>query len=84
MPGWDGTKGYGFDWTESGSGGVRNLAGTLTAVSPTTLATYALSPDTNGSQKTYIYTIKYGAKIDPVQTAGFYQALSKVGVNLQY
>lgn len=62
-------KGYGFDWSETGSGITKPLTGTLTAIAPTTIGTYSISPDTNGNQKTYIYTIKYGSKIDSLQAA---------------
>ncbi len=62
-------NGYGFDWSESGSGITKNFDSTLTAIVPTTIGTYTLSPDTNGNQKTYIYTIKYGSKIDSIQAA---------------
>lgn len=78
MAAWSGTQneGYGFDWSESGSGTQKNLSGNLTAISPTIIGNYALALDTNGNQKTYVYTIKYGSKIDSLQAAGLYQSLT--------
>lgn len=86
MAAWNGTlnKGYGFDWSESGSGNTKSLGGNLTAINSTSLANYSLAPDTNGSLKTYIYTIKHGAKIDNIQAAGIYQSSSNFSINLQY
>ncbi len=71
MAAWSGTlnKGYGFDWSESGSGNTKSLVGNLTAINSTSIANYGLSPDVNGNLKTYTYTIKYGSKIDNIQAA---------------
>ncbi|MDP2104184.1 MAG: Ig-like domain-containing protein, partial [Candidatus Gracilibacteria bacterium] len=76
-------KGFGFDWTETGIG-TKAYNGFLTAIAPTQIATYALAPEANGNQKTYTYTVKYGAKIDALQAAGVYQALPDFRVNIQY
>jgi hypothetical protein len=76
---WDGNWGWGYDlwsWVYSG---------VLTSHSPTaTLATQAQNINQNGERNSYIYRIKYGAKVDAMQAANDYVSTLRFNLNLTY
>lgn len=75
---WSGAqnKGLGFTSTAGGSG-ITNIA-VLTPINPTAIENIAFGTGNyiggNGIQKTYTYTIRYGAQIDSLQPSGAYGA----------
>lgn len=80
----DGSSGYGFDYAESGSGNTTSYSGTIQPVNNLNIATYPVAIDPNGNRKTYIYRVKYGAKITAVQAAGNYSGMNDFDINWNY
>jgi hypothetical protein len=76
---------FGFDYSESGSGWSLPFGGTLQPINPSVLTTYASGNiDANGLQKTFTYTVRYGAKIVGTQAAGSYAANTSFGIVANY
>jgi hypothetical protein len=62
---WNGVYGVGYDlWN-----GSAFLGNSITYSPNTTLATVAANINTNGVRNTYVYRIKYGAKVSFMQSA---------------
>lgn len=80
----DGTTGFGFDYSESGSGNTVSYSGAIASVNAVNLANYTIAIDPNGNQKTYTYRIKYGAKISALQAAGIYSGTNKYDISWNY
>jgi hypothetical protein len=80
----DGTNGFGFDFAETGSGNTVAYAGTVSSVNGGTVANYPSAIDPNGNRKTYVYKIKYGAKITALQAAGLYGGSNAFDLDLSY
>lgn len=83
---WNGTTGYGMDYAATGSGTSKAYDGILTALSGSVLENFATGSHVggNGNLRTFIYTVKYGAKIDALQAAGIYVSDIPVNIELQY
>lgn len=48
------------------------------------MVSYPVAIDPNGNRKTYIYRVKYGAKITAIQAAGNYNGLNDFTINWNY
>ena len=87
LPSWSGATqdGFGFDYSESGSGNSVPLSGTLHPITPTVIAAYATGNiDVNGLPKTFIYTVRYGAKTSGSQAVGQYDANTSLMLTADY
>jgi hypothetical protein len=83
---YNGTAGYGIDYASSGSGTLKSYNGTLTAIPGTVLENFATGSyiGGNGNLHIFTYTIKHGAKITALQTAGNYISNTSVNLSLTY
>lgn len=83
---WNGTTGYGMDYQATGSGTTKSYNGTLTAIPGASLENFATGSyiGGNGNLHTFTYAIRYGAKIQSLQTAGDYTSSTPINIVLQY
>jgi hypothetical protein len=81
---WDGSSGFGYDRSESGSGSTVNYSGTPSVIPNGVIASRATGTDANGNMRTYVYRIKYLANPPVLQGAGLYTADTRFSVAVSY
>jgi hypothetical protein len=83
---WNGSAGFGFGCSVSGSAGGSVCDGASTyAVTGGTLETQASNtPDPNGNLKTYTYSVRTKATTDSITSAGTYSGGLTIGIGLSY
>ena len=80
---YNGTTGFGYDWSLSSSGATHAFSGTL-GLLPATVSSNAANIDTNGNLKTYTYKVHYGSRVTNTQAAGVYHANTQIGIVPSY